>query len=63
MKRIGMYTGTIYDDSTNPSDIKECCKCSNNLTQDEINKAKIQCALCFGEDCLKALDRQNGITR
>ncbi|WP_099467789.1 hypothetical protein [Konateibacter massiliensis] len=29
MKRMGFYTGKIYDDSVNPADIKECCQYIN----------------------------------
>lgn len=53
MKRIGMYTGNIYDCA--PSEIHECCFCvSDNCITDENfikerrEEGKLRCAQCPG---------------
>jgi hypothetical protein len=54
MKRIGKYTGTIYDESINPKTIQECCVMKDNPTQNDINKAKFDCLMCPGDkNCMK----------
>lgn len=54
MKRMGFYTGKIYDDSTDPKDIKECCQCINYkepILEDEeliIRKCRMLHERCIG---------------
>lgn len=57
MKRLGFYTGTLYNDSTNLGSIKECYMALNQedpiLKEEKLlletkNKLKERCIGCFG---------------
>lgn len=51
MKRMGLYTGNIYDDSVDPETIKECCV---NLNQNDLKDEELivrmrkSCDDCIG---------------
>jgi len=36
MKRIGMFTGEIYNDDVDTKTIHECCKMTDDVSQDNI---------------------------
>jgi hypothetical protein len=58
MKRIGMYTGRIYDENIDLNTIQECCVVIDNPTQEDVNKARIKCITCSGDkDCLKGKNK------
>lgn len=58
MKRMGKYTGKIYNEDTDFSKIKECCLVLNNhITEEHMNKSKKDCFFCPGDEkCLKGLN-------
>ena len=54
MKRIGMFTGKIYDENVDVSTIEECCVMCGNPTEKDIARAKLKCILCPGDkNCMK----------
>lgn len=48
MKRIGMFTGNIYNEETDMDKVDECCVQCENPTAEDIHNAKITCILCHG---------------
>ena len=62
MKRVGFFTGKIYDETTNPNNIKECCRVmyddnkleDENYLSDLRKELKEKCKNCQGsEECEK----------
>lgn len=59
MKRLGMYTGKIYDEDYDRSKIKECCvllsdEYAENEAYISLLKAKnaLRCNACTTKDCI-----------
>lgn len=48
MKRIGCFTGKIYDETVDISTITECCVMNDNPTKIDILEARLKCEKCSG---------------
>jgi hypothetical protein len=47
MKKLGMFTGKLYDYNVNIENIEEClCIVPNNITREEIEKIQNECKQC-----------------